>query len=1073
MYKKNKNNVAKLLLAFGVLASPMMLANQVSADNSISNTTNFNNVDATATAQSDAVTTDNVINENKEEKEQAKEVVTTAGENTATDVTEATETTSQTDEKSNEKSDVVENKKEVDYKLDASQRHELKEAGYTDEEIQEIENSINESLAKNPNFNVYEFVVSKLEAKKPENKDKEENKEKSELEISEKQDREAVGDKTPEADAKNISNEITNVNGAIEGLINKNATTIKPIANDPNLEGKDYDTQAEGYINFDVPNTTKKGDYVDIQMTNITTVNGIVEDFNPGALDAFIGPEKIATASYDKDERILRYTFTDDVEKYGKVNISARFPLFIDKNKVTEPTSTQVVGIKVGDKAIEKTYTVDYHMDNIGQSDKFVSNGYSDISHVNLGSKSYDHIIYMNPLTKEQKGTIVQIENLPGQDGVVNDGVVFDKDVLDSVEVYAVEDVSKLPMSFAWNEETEKNLIKLPKTEPDTNKTVYTKEIVDGKIIVKINNKQDPAASLNNRGPVNNKAAIVIRYKGKLKDDAKKDTATRVTFNNSTQSKQDYFFWDNIIYTTDAAASGTGQEEVGYFQDYHVYQTIDKDGKITTDEIVFKDQQSGNKNQTYTTIRKDREGYEFISVESPDGAAFGEKGAEATGNFVNGKTLHVKYVYQKREKPAAKTGKFKETHVYKTLDFDGNVVEDKTITEAGKSSEGKKDEKYESSKVDKDGYELVKVTADKGSEKEVTISEDGKSVEPGNYVEDKELSVTYEYVRRPGRFVEKHIYQTVDKDGKVIKTDYTVVVPEEGKPAVEGFSNEQIKTGQKPRDGYTFKSETELESANYIPGKTLEKTYIYTKTQDDKPIEKNGSFQEHHVYEVYKDGKLVESSEITLEETTGTEEEYFNTSAKPNGTKEQPKEGFTLVKELIAKSIDVKSHLTGEEIKEHYKNNEKLEVRYVYRKDITTPTTPETPWTPLEPSEPVTPVEPEEPVTPVEPEEPTTPVVPDQPEEPTTPVTPQTPDHKETPKDDSKEAPKDEPKETPKEDSKETPKDESKETSEKQTKKQSKKLPKAGADYELLQLAAGALTLVSGMGISLSRKKRD
>lgn len=111
MYKKNKNNVAKLLLAFGVLASPMMVANQVSADNSISNTTNFNNVDATATAQSDAVTTDNVINENKEEKEQAKEVVTTAGENTATDVTEATETTSQTDEKSNEKSDVVENKK--------------------------------------------------------------------------------------------------------------------------------------------------------------------------------------------------------------------------------------------------------------------------------------------------------------------------------------------------------------------------------------------------------------------------------------------------------------------------------------------------------------------------------------------------------------------------------------------------------------------------------------------------------------------------------------------------------------------------------------------------------------------------------------------------------------------------------------------------------------------------------------------------------------------------------------------------------------------------------------------------
>ena len=68
-------------------------------------------------------------------------------------------------------------------------------------------------------------------------------------------------------------------------------------------------------------------------------------------------------------------------------------------------------------------------------------------------------------------------------------------------------------------------------------------------------------------------------------------------------------------------------------------------------------------------------------------------------------------------------------------------------------------------------------------------------------------------------------------------------------------------------------------------------------------------------------------------------------------------------------------------------------------------------------------------------------------------VTPQTPDVKKTPK----------------EDSKETPKDGSKETSE----KQSKKLPKAGADYELLKLAAGALTIVSGFGISVSRKKRD
>ena len=63
MDKKNKNNVAKILLAFGVLASPMMLANQVSADNSIANTTKTNNVESNI--DSDAVTTENVISENK------------------------------------------------------------------------------------------------------------------------------------------------------------------------------------------------------------------------------------------------------------------------------------------------------------------------------------------------------------------------------------------------------------------------------------------------------------------------------------------------------------------------------------------------------------------------------------------------------------------------------------------------------------------------------------------------------------------------------------------------------------------------------------------------------------------------------------------------------------------------------------------------------------------------------------------------------------------------------------------------------------------------------------------------
>lgn len=277
MDKKNKNNIAKILLAFGVLASPMMLANQVSADNSIVNT-NANNIETNT--ESNAVTTENVINENKENKKEEKtQPEATATENNKAEATEeattkentatdTTVTTSQAEEKSDENAKIVEIKEEVDFKLDASQRHELKEAGYTDEEIQSIENSIKKSLTEDSKFNVYDFVASKVNAKKAEKEPAAENttaeKETNALGISEEKAPEALQAGDENRAPKDISNEVTNIEGSIEGLINKNATTIKPIAQDPNLEGKDYDTQAEAHVSFDVPNSTIEGDYVDI-----------------------------------------------------------------------------------------------------------------------------------------------------------------------------------------------------------------------------------------------------------------------------------------------------------------------------------------------------------------------------------------------------------------------------------------------------------------------------------------------------------------------------------------------------------------------------------------------------------------------------------------------------------------------------------------------------------------------------------------------------------------------------------------------------------------------------------------
>ena len=553
------------------------------------------------------------------------------------------------------------------------------------------------------------------------------------------------------------------------------------------------------------------------------------------------------------------------------------------------------------------------------------------------------------------------------------------------------------------------------------------------------------------------------------------------------------------IYEKDITTSGS-------FTEHHVYEVY-KDGVKQEDQTttIDIDKTTGTEKETFKTSAKPngtekdpKEGFTLVKdriTKSPEIKA-DITGTEVTPNYINEKDLEVTYVYRKDITTA---GSFTEHHVYEVYK-DGELQETSNI-DIDKTT-GTEKETFKTSakpngteKDPKEGFTFVPERTEKSLDIEEKLNGEEVSL---NYINERDLEVTYVYrkdvkswtpLEETGKFQEHHIYITKDKDGKEIKREVV------NGDVTGGTKDMTYETGKKEKDGFTFvrtenpvnepivNEKGETTKGNFKPGVKQEITYVYEKTVKDwtplTPAEENGSFQEHHVYEVYKDGKLVESSEITLEETTGTEEEYFTTSAKPNGTKDQPKEGFKLVKELIAKSVDVESHLTGEEIKEHYKNNEKLEVRYVYRKYITTPTTPETPWTPLEPSEPVTPVEPEEP---------TTPVVPDQPEEPTTPVTPETPneDPKETPwtpltpaeevtpqTPNDNETPKDEPKETPKEDSKETPKDGSKENLEKPTKKQSKKLPKAGADYELLQLAAGALTLVSGMGISLSRKKRD
>ena len=858
---------------------------------------------------------DNLVEENKEEtpaEGSVEEETPAPAEEKPEETIENTEAPTEketTEEAPEEKEEAVVEDKEA-FTLTEDQKQALKEADFTDSEIAKIEEEIANNVLADSNFDVEAFLDEKVAEKAPA------------LEMGEENKPEAVAAPADENRApKDISNEVTNINGSIEGLTNEDATTIKPIGQDTNLEGKDYDTQAEAILSFNVPNSTIEGDYVDITLSNNVSINGIVENVQPGQLDAYFGPEKIATASYDKATRTIRYTFTKAVESYGNVKVNTRFPLFIDKNVVTAPKSEQTIGVKVGDNdPIERTYTVDYHMDNIGGNDKYVSNGYSDITNVNREEGTYDHTIYINPLGKDQRGTELTIENLPG-----NSGVIFDQDVLDNVKLYVVKDPSNLAMSFTWDPD---NLV-------EVGADGYTKTLDGDKIVLNIKNKVDPN-NPNKPDVIRGDSVLVARYEGKFKNDAFDDAATRVTFDNGTPARADNFFWDNIIYTTDADASGTGDEEMGYFEDYHVYQTINEDGSITTDDFDFVPQQQGPESKKYTTVKKDREGYELVSVESPDGAVFDKDGAKTTGNFVNGKTLHVKYVYQKR--PVEKKGSFQEHHIYQTKKLDGTIVKDDEVNKD--VTEGTEKENYKTSKEDRAGYKLIEVKSSNGGQ----FNEDGSEKEAA-YIADTKQEVTYIYqkeeVAKKGSFQEHHIYQTKKLDGTIVKDD------EVNKDVTEGTEKENYKTSKEDRAGYKlievkssnggqFNEDGSEKEAAYIADTKQEVTYIYQKEEAKPwtPIEETGKFQEHHIYITKdKDGKEIGREVVDGKVSGGTKDMTYTTG-------KDEKDGFKFVRTenpVEEPTFDK----DGAETKGNYKPGVTQEITYVYEKT-------ETEWTPIE-----------------------------------------------------------------------------------------------------------------------------
>ncbi|MDO4680053.1 MAG: MucBP domain-containing protein [Aerococcus sp.] len=397
-----------------------------------------------------------------------------------------------------------------------------------------------------------------------------------------------------------------------------------------------------------------------------------------------------------------------------------------------------------------------------------------------------------------------------------------------------------------------------------------------------------------------------------------KDPVNNPTFNKDGSEATGHFVAKTnqeitYVYRKDVTV------EPGKFVEHHVYETY-VDGEKVSDETVDSAPQAGLDNEEYTTGKKDKEGFTFVETKDPvNNPTFNEDGSETTGNFVPGQTQEITYVYRKD----LYTGGFQEHHVYETY-VNGKKVNTETVN--GTTERGTEDKTYTTGKKDKDGFTFVET---KDPVNNPIFNKDGSEA-TGHFVAKMNQEITYVYRKdvtvEPGKFVEHHIYETY-VDGKKVSDKTVDSAPQ------AGLDNEEYTTGKKDKDGFTFvktdkpvndptyNEDGSQATGNFVPGETQEITYVYRKDLY------TGGFQEHHVYETYVNGKLVNTETVNGTTERGTEDKTYTTGKKD-------KDGFTFV-ETKAPVNNPTFNKDGSEATGHFVAKTNQEITYVYRKDIT------------------------------------------------------------------------------------------------------------------------------------------
>ena len=770
------------------------------------------------------------------ESTETKETETVESPADETKETEAVAEVKETEAPAEEISEAVVKEREASQVLEEKAAEVRKEREDADQAmpreealLENNEEEVAEETIENKEALVEENEEAKIEEAREEQVDPltEESVNEEELLLNEEVDSETIAAEA-RTEAKDISNEITNQYVAITEEGHQTPGTVKP-----------DDGEAIGWeVSFTTPRGTIAGDYFTIDLSENLSLKGIEPDHENEYPIEING--KTVADGVRLDRSTIKYTFNENVNDERNVRVSVKGFAYVDKTKVPN-TKDENFSIAVGDTKDEKTLKVEYG-DTYYTEDKL--NGISQFTEFNPETGEYTQVFYINPesetITTSTKdwafGKVVMFIDGVTPDGTPSDVNYTEKDT--TVSVQKLPAGTDVPSAIIENpvQTDEETIVKTTFRDggieivfADNGDEQLRNNDIDSPYIVTVKSVAAPSETGNN-----------LYSRATLYGDGNK-----------------FHIMDNSIVTTEGDTDAQG-EKVGYFKEHHVYYTK-VDGVLQEDQTftIHSSKTEGFDYDFYFTDKNEIEDFKFIKVDTDnlvENPAYNADGSLARGGYEVGKTKEVTYIYERD----IKHGSFQEHHIYQTLDENGKVITEETVTKDGTETTGIDENEYSTSKKDqdgnvvteekdKDGYKLVEVKATNENSANLGVQFDGQGAETsGNYVNGEKLEVTYIYqktevkqtpIEETGKFQEHHIYITKDKDGK--ETGREVV---DGKVS-GGTKDMTYETGKKEKDGFEFvRTETPVEEptynqdgeearGNYKPGVKQEITYVYEKTE--------------------------------------------------------------------------------------------------------------------------------------------------------------------------------------------------------------------------------------------------